>query len=163
MPRLAWQRRCGRFDCPTNWMISSFSAVEYLIRGRSHPRSCFFLQAKLDCLLGDDRLQCPGLLAQCLDLVAGTRLGRVISQAASTGFKELLRPGNTGSLRWLRGGIGRLCFPRRGALLGRCGSCPRRNGACVWHGEYRGQAFRLAPAWVGRRSSGSSLLSLGLR
>jgi putative transposase len=55
------------------------------------------------------------------------------------------------------------CFPHREALPGRCGSFPRRNGACARRGEYRGPVFQLAPAWVGRRISGSSSLSLGLR
>ena len=40
-------------------------------------------------------------------------------------------------------------------------TCPRRNGACAWRGEYREQVFRLVPAWVGQRFSGSSSLSLG--
>jgi hypothetical protein len=36
-------------------------------------------------------------------------------------------------------------------LTGRCGFCSERNGACTWRGEYRAPAFRLAPAWAGRR------------
>ena len=35
-------RRTGRCDPSTSRMISSFSAAGYLIRGRPHPRSCFF-------------------------------------------------------------------------------------------------------------------------
>ena len=53
------------------------------------------------------------------------------------------------------------CLNRLRVLTGRCGSCPQRNGACAWRGEYRGQVFRLAPAWVGQQISGSSSLSLG--
>ena len=34
------------------------------------------------------------------------------------------------------------CSPRTQALPVRCGSCPRRNGACAQRGECRGQAFR---------------------
>jgi hypothetical protein len=65
-------------------MISSFSAAEYLMRGRPHPRSCFFEQVEFECLLGHDLLQGAGFLAERLDLVAGSRTGRVTGQAALT-------------------------------------------------------------------------------
>ena len=52
----------------------------------------FLKQAELERLLGDDLLQRAGFLAQCLDLIARGRAGRVTGQAALTGFQELLRP-----------------------------------------------------------------------
>jgi hypothetical protein len=47
----------------------------------------FVKQAELECLLGDDLLQRAGLLAQRLDLVAGSRTGRVTGQAAFMGSR----------------------------------------------------------------------------
>ena len=38
-------------------------------------------------------------------------------------------------------------------LTGRCGSCPWRNGACAWHGQYRAPAFRPAYGRLERRIS----------
>jgi hypothetical protein len=47
------------------------------MRGRSHPRSCFFERAEFERLLGHDFLQRAGFLAERLDLVAGGRTGCV--------------------------------------------------------------------------------------
>ena len=60
------------------------------MRGRPHPRSCFFEQAELERLLGHDFLQRAGFLAQRLDLIAGGRAGRVTGKAALSGFQEFL-------------------------------------------------------------------------
>jgi hypothetical protein len=38
------------------------------MRGRPHPRSCFFEQAELERLFGHDLLQGAGFLAERLDL-----------------------------------------------------------------------------------------------
>ena len=45
---------------------------------------------------------------------------------------------------------GRRFFARRGApSLAQSGPWLRHSDACARRGEYRGPAFRLAPAWVG--------------
>jgi len=54
------------------------------MRGRPHPRSYFLEQAEFKGLFGNHLLQRAGFLAQCLDLVAGGRAGRVTGQAALT-------------------------------------------------------------------------------
>jgi hypothetical protein len=54
------------------------------MRGRPHPRSCFFEQVEFECLLGHDLLQGAGFLAERLDLIARGGAGSVTRQAAFT-------------------------------------------------------------------------------
>jgi hypothetical protein len=73
-------------------MISSFSDAGYLIRGRPHPRSCFFEQAVFEGEVSDRLLQRAHLVAQVLHLARGGLPRRVARKAALANLQELLRP-----------------------------------------------------------------------
>src|SRR5512139_3379670 len=92
MPSLASVRRTGRCDCSTRRMISSFSEAGTLIPRLPHPRSCFFEQAQLQSLFGNDLLQRPRLPPKLRHFAVGGRTGRVARQPTLAGFQELLRP-----------------------------------------------------------------------
>jgi len=96
-------------------MISSFSEAGYLIPRRPHPRTCFFEQAQVQGLLGDDLVQRPGFPAQVLDLAAGRRPRGVACAAPLASLQELLRPGviRLSAKPSRRHNSAMLCSPRR--------------------------------------------------
>ena len=57
MPNLVSVRRAERWLSSTRRMISNFSDAGYLIRGRPHRLSCFFVQAEFERLFRDDLLE----------------------------------------------------------------------------------------------------------
>ena len=60
------------------------------MHGRPQPRSCFFEQAQLECLFGDDLFD-AGLLAEVLDLVGGGGADGIAGQATLAGFLSTSR------------------------------------------------------------------------
>src|SRR3954467_10431656 len=92
MPICSNDRRTGRWDCSTSWMISSFSAGGYLLRRPRNPRHAFFENTVFQGQIGNHLLERHGLATQIVDLVRGGGPSRIASQALLSSLQEVLRP-----------------------------------------------------------------------
>src|SRR3954467_15567409 len=105
MPICSNDRRTGRWDCSTSWMISSFSAAGYLIRRPPIPRHAFFENTVFQGQTGNHLLERHGLATQIVDLVRGGGPSRIASQALLASLQEVFRPAIAqGTRRVSRGG-----------------------------------------------------------
>src|SRR3954467_1873783 len=92
MPICSNDRRTGRWDCSTSWMISSFSAAGYLIRRPPIPPHAFFENTVFQGQIGNPLLERHGLATQIVDLVRGGGPSRIASQALLASLQKVFRP-----------------------------------------------------------------------